>query len=1028
MCERFLASLNRALNGAAGRGARRRGRMVTTAALLSLFAAVVLAILGLALQVQDYPPTAMPDLVRGADASGILEQWVLHGVVPVAWAYLLVDTCVFLPAYVFFALALAVRLRDELIADQARRAWRHVVCIAVLITFALAAADVVENLAGMAVLAGVDLRWIVQIMLLANRAKAILAGVVGLALFLLLLAWYFNRVSTTEQGNAAQRSSERARLRIAAADIVWRTRYTIALIVLFAALTIGLDQGQDVVIGIAQFRSESWVGMVLIFAITAIAIFAFSYSTWMWSRLMLRATRQLRVPQTDPAPAATEPSGIQLFARWWARILGTLPLFIAMWLCGLAMRDAIRVGAGGTAVLLGLFAMGLLLVAVGQLGLNHRKRTDALDQYYDAGYTGGFFGEIAQPRYTLFGAKRAPILLPLSALAVFALLRGTSIAYAWPLAVAVLALAVTVWIGLLGWIAQHALRNVTPWVLILFLVSGVLGAAGCTDNHVVRMTADVSSTDPSRVWFMFAAQAALASFVVAGLGAMLWRGWRTGDAVLVVAGVALTLYWADARLSEAHNESPLPVSSRPKVDVALARWLDDVCASIPACVTANHADANSYPVYFVSSEGGGVRAAYWTALVLAQLNEKPEFARRTFSLSGVSGGAVGEAVWSACLRSVLHGAATDASDRMTQCIASFGSTDLLTPLLAAMLFEDVLARWVPTSWCKASGCGFLDRGVWFELTMERGVAALGGPLGTARPLPVRAPHLFLNSTWVETGERAIASDVVVDWTSFPTARDQLNKMGSDIPLSTAAHNAARFPYANALGAIRPWTCSANGRCQRDAVIGHLADGGYFDNSSANTTTDILRALERCLIGAKENNRCMDEPSSDSNPNAAKWTDRLQWLREHLVPQVIMIRNGLQAPLSLRVSEKEACRPGSADPLGTSARDPAAPRCAGRWQLYSDFAGPAVAAFNAGGTGANGRLAESRLEIEVQRVRMALRPGAVPQQGASLKPVAQFYLVEEKILFPLGWYLSSTARAGMQAQLFKQDWSQVAAGR
>src|SRR5437868_10297520 len=64
--------------------------------------------------------------------------------------------------------------------------------------------------------------------------------------------------------------------------------------------------------------------------------------------------------------------------------------------------------------------------------------------------------------------------------------------------------------------------------------------------------------------------------------------------------------------------------------------------------------SNPRKILLVASEGGGIRAAYWTALVLAELHDREQASPGTVGqaivLSGVSGGAFGEAVYIACLR------------------------------------------------------------------------------------------------------------------------------------------------------------------------------------------------------------------------------------------------------------------------------------------------------------------------------------------------------------------------------------------
>ncbi|HYH42867.1 MAG TPA: hypothetical protein VD867_12880, partial [Burkholderiales bacterium] len=327
-------------------------------------------------------------------------------------------------------------------------------------------------------------------------------------------------------------------------------------------------------------------------------------------------------------------------------------------------------------------------------------------------------------------------------------------------------------------------------------------------------------------------------------------------------------------------------------------------------------------------------------------------------------------------------------------------------LLSAFMFEDVMARVIPTAWCKTPGCGVMSRGAWFEQAMELNQPDMRKPLVASRPKEKGAhlPYLFLNSTWVETGERAIASEVLIEHARFPTARDQLRYAGGDPPTSTASHNAARFPYVNAIGSLRtpPKLCPKLGQKsdpedQPDPPIetdkkkwrgcGHLADGGYFDNSGGHTTADVLRALAALLR------------EDDEDSTTILGTTRKAWLRANLVPQVIMIRNGVEQKAQF-----------DCDPT-----DPSRPRCDGRFKLLTDLLGPPVTAFNAIGTGANGRVAESLLNHEALAVRPPLK---TPNE--KYKPVATVDLTREGVLFPLGWYLSLSAQCGMERQARKLD--------
>lgn len=179
---------------------------------------------------------------------------------------------------------------------------------------------------------------------------------------------------------------------------------------------------------------------------------------------------------------------------------------------------------------------------------------------------------------------------------------------------------------------------------------------------------------------------------------------------------------------------------------------------------------------------------------------------------------------------------------------------------------------------------------------------------------------MLNATWVESGERAIASDLRIEWSRFHDARDQLYLLNSDLPLGTAAHNAARFPYINPIGSLHATAercasrsepsnagsaSSSSGAAQARAPerCGHLADGGYFDNSGASTTLDVLRGFDACLGDATD-------PDTQAYPRCrAMPADAREWLRAHVVPQVLVIRNDVDPALACA----EHC-PFTPDPL------------------------------------------------------------------------------------------------------------------
>jgi hypothetical protein len=230
---------------------------------------------------------------------------------------------------------------------------------------------------------------------------------------------------------------------------------------------------------------------------------------------------------------------------------------------------------------------------------------------------------------------------------------------------------------------------------------------------------------------------------------------------------------------------------------------------------------------FIATAGGGIRAAYWTAAVLdelertlAQAGDPGRFRRHLFAVSGVSGGSVGASFVLAYPPSeaIASGDRSPALDAL--------ANDFLAPTLASLAFVDIPSSILPD-------LGQKSRGTTLEVAFER---ASGGRLSapfldfvaTDSPSAWR-PLLLLNSTHQKTGRRLIASQVVVDRATFLDAFDLHALVGWDLRASTAAHNSARFTYVSPAGSLH-----APDGTDRGQVI----DGGYFENFGAVTMRQL----------------------------------------------------------------------------------------------------------------------------------------------------------------------------------------------
>jgi len=249
------------------------------------------------------------------------------------------------------------------------------------------------------------------------------------------------------------------------------------------------------------------------------------------------------------------------------------------------------------------------------------------------------------------------------------------------------------------------------------------------------------------------------------------------------------------------------------------------------------------PVYLIASAGGASRAAYWTGIVLANIENaaranKVRFAPNIYAVSGVSGGSLGLAafVGSLAAESAVkqpHG------DRMNPDPLDYLGKDFLSPLIGGMLYPDAIATFYP------GPCPSCDRSHAIEKAWTDDWRALPGSAAQAdwfaQPMLVKEqdalPRIFLNSTSVSDGRRVVQSRVqFVPSEGYDLLDEELDT--GRLTLAGAVHNSARFPYASPAGQVR----LKGGKGTWD----YLIDGGLFENSGAAT----LQALIRELVSTK----------------------------------------------------------------------------------------------------------------------------------------------------------------------------------
>jgi hypothetical protein len=370
--------------------------------------------------------------------------------------------------------------------------------------------------------------------------------------------------------------------------------------------------------------------------------------------------------------------------------------------------------------------------------------------------------------------------------------------------------------------------------------------------------------------------------------------------LLVTALVQGTDHYHDARLLPSAYGDPKPITAA----TAVSQWL---AANSKPSAPAVAGQRTPVPMLFVASLGGGIRAAYWTNLVLDCLFDKsaepagttsscagPQLDEaQVFAESGVSGGAVGIAMHRAL------GA--------QQFSPSLGE-DFVSPDIAAMVFRDAPEFWIPTPLQRAGH----DRADVLEQAWEQatGGAMAEGLFASAYQADgtLRFPLAVLNSAAVDNGCRinvSVLQGATSDSSSgcyslAPFAPDSASAAGSpatdstdpslagtediydylcapghpgqprDLSLSTASLLAARFPYISPTGGL-----TGCGSPQR-RTFG--MDGGVLDNSGTSALAEIWSSAAGQIA---------DYNADESNPTCVE-------------PRLLIINNGYADPAPVAV--------------------------------------------------------------------------------------------------------------------------------
>lgn len=237
-----------------------------------------------------------------------------------------------------------------------------------------------------------------------------------------------------------------------------------------------------------------------------------------------------------------------------------------------------------------------------------------------------------------------------------------------------------------------------------------------------------------------------------------------------------------------------------------------------------------YPVILASAEGGGIYAAAHGYAALSSFQLRcPSFSQHLFATVGVSGGSFGTLLFAQAAKVLENGDLKPCSSTDETPDLGALETDHLTPVLARMLFPEFLDAVLPGQWVGE------DRGIILSKSIaqsagltsefESSLFASWNPQGAS-------PMTMFVSTDVQLGQRLVFSPVAgegfAEW--FPSVQMQSDR---DVRLGEAAAASARFPWVTPTAKLQV----------TDKIFRVLGDGGYFENSGAETVLDIVRSIE-----------------------------------------------------------------------------------------------------------------------------------------------------------------------------------------
>lgn len=298
-------------------------------------------------------------------------------------------------------------------------------------------------------------------------------------------------------------------------------------------------------------------------------------------------------------------------------------------------------------------------------------------------------------------------------------------------------------------------------------------------------------------------------------------------------------------------------------------------------------DAPRIPI-IVTSSGGGMSAAYWTACVLDLLRRQPDsgdsFARSLLLASTVSGGSAGAAFW---LQEYAEGDVT--CEASAQALRRSG-VDCLSAIAWGLAYPDTMRLVLPALASDRRDRGWSLEAAWRRAGMDPDASLLSWRREAAAGL---RPTTIFNATLTETGQRLMIA--LHDVRPSPredgaSAQSWLRLYrGWDLRIATAARLSATFPYVAPVA--RPaWS----GGCELTPSLApgdryHVADGGYYDNDGVASALDFLDAALGALRSAGAEGLLLVRIRADQVADQPEARDGAGWKSALFGPVLTMLK-------------------------------------------------------------------------------------------------------------------------------------------